>query len=145
MDSGTDLFFDEGLHFECVSCGHCCRHEPGNVFLSKKDLLRLASFKNMSEKDFVWEYCRTVYFGSKTYLSLNETYTHDCVFWNEGCTVYQARPLQCQAYPFWPSVLSSETNWNNEKKYCPGIGTGELKKKDCILKTLEKMSREEWI
>jgi hypothetical protein len=30
------------------------------------------------------------------------------------CRIYQARPIQCSTYPFWPNILESEAAWDEE-------------------------------
>ena len=40
-----------------------------------------------------------------------------CVFLDSDtnqCTIYEARPLQCSTYPFWPRFMSSSQAWNGE-------------------------------
>jgi len=63
--------------------------------------------------------------GSYYRLSLKEKENFDCIFWeNGGCRVYIHKPLQCSSFPFWNSLLSSESLWLEQKKLCPGIGKG---------------------
>jgi Fe-S-cluster containining protein len=128
----SHTFYDNGLHFSCTKCSGCCRHESGVVYLNAGDLTKLCRFVNLSQDDFIAAYCRWVQYanGSKA-LSLTEQRNYDCVFWDKGCTVYEARPVQCVTYPFWTSLLSSEDSWKNEAVYCPGVqagltGTGTL-------------------
>ena len=47
---------------------------------------------------------------------LVSTKGHGCTFLTRegGCGVYEARPVQCRAYPFWPRVLKSPETWNHE-------------------------------
>jgi Fe-S-cluster containining protein len=40
------------------------------------------------------------------------------------CKVYEARPLQCRLYPYWPELVMSGQGWHNEAKRCEGIGRG---------------------
>lgn len=51
----------------------------------------------------------------------------DCCFLiNNKCTIYEARPLQCRTWPFWPENMK-QTTWKKEiKPYCPGIGKGKF-------------------
>jgi len=42
------------------------------------------------------------------------------------CSVYEARPLQCRTFPFWPELLETEARWRRLARFCPGIGRGEL-------------------
>ena len=137
-----DVFWSEGLHFSCTSCGHCCRHEPGYVFLSKNDLSQMASAMKMSKKRFAEKYCRTVDLGIAKRLSLLEKDNNDCIFWENGCKVYEARPLQCRTYPFWPAIMASRSDWDAEGRECPGINQGRLHTKEEISDALRLRERE---
>ena len=57
----------------------------------------------------------------------------DCIFLDRQtipgkaiCSVYEDRPIQCKTWPFWPSIVKSETSWRNAKRTCPGMDTGKL-------------------
>jgi Fe-S-cluster containining protein len=120
-------FYAEGLRFSCTRCSACCRFDPGYVFLSKEDAEGLAAFLKIAYTDFVEKYCRWIpYGGGISRLSLKETSNYDCVFWKEGCSVYDARPLQCRTFPFWPGNLVSEKTWAKVAASCPGMDRGEL-------------------
>ncbi len=96
----------------------------------------------MSREEFVSRYCRIVDLGITTRLSLVETAENDCIFWNNGCTVYKGRPLQCRTYPFWPAVLGSLEDWNREADECPGMNQGEWHSAKEIASCLEKRERD---
>ncbi len=132
-------FYDNGLRFSCKpGCRYCCGVEPGYVFVTIDDLQKLASHLCLSRKEFLLRYCRKVPMGSISYVSLLEKDNHDCVFLNEqGCGVYEARPVQCATYPFWNTVLSDTRSWEAESSWCPGIGTGELHDKEEIERMLK--------
>ena len=118
------MFFQGGLNFSCKRCSHCCRHEPGSVFLSREDLSCLCKSFSLSMKDFISSYCRCVpYFDGTLVVSLQEKSNYDCIFWDQGCTVYNSRPVQCRTYPFWTGILDNETSWKDEARHCPGICT----------------------
>ncbi|MFA6856369.1 MAG: YkgJ family cysteine cluster protein [Treponema sp.] len=137
-------FFDNGLHFTCTCCSHCCRIEPGFVFLSHEDLTKLCLWFNLTEDQFVEQYCRMVpYYDGTNVLCLRETNAYDCILWDNGCTAYGARPVQCATYPFWTRLLSRIFFWNNEKKSCPGIGTGKLWTKNEIMNQLSLYEHNE--
>jgi len=129
-----ECFYEDGLAFSCLpGCRYCCAVEPGFVFLSMDDLQQLCSFLKTSVKQFVTDYCVKVPMGSLHYLSLKERENHDCIFLKEhGCSVYQSRPVQCSTYPFWSHVLSSRQTWEEEKRWCPGIGKGDIHSKEEI-------------
>jgi Fe-S-cluster containining protein len=120
-------FYAGGLRFSCTRCSSCCRYESGWVFLSKKDVNRLAAELQMNYTDFVKTYCRWVPAGGGTErLSLKEKSNYDCIFWKDGCSAYAARPLQCRTFPFWPGILDSAAAWEFAKSGCPGMGRGAL-------------------
>jgi Fe-S-cluster containining protein len=122
---GEKPFYAKGLRFSCTRCSDCCRLEPGFVFLREKDVSFLASLLKMRYTDFITAYCRWVPSGGgEEQLALKEKSNYDCIFWKEGCTVYERRPLQCRTYPFWLSMLDSEETWNSLS--CPGMGRGAM-------------------
>ena len=84
----------DGLHFSCTQCSHCCRHEPGFVYLSQKDLTNLCLYFNLKEQQFIEQYCRWVpYYDGSEVLCLLEKENNDCIFWDSGCAAYGARPV----------------------------------------------------
>ena len=134
-------FYEKGLRFTCKGCRYCCGVEPGFVFLSENDILRLAKHFCIDEESFLGAYCRKI--GNQfSLISLLEKPNFDCIFLSEkGCDVYEDRPLQCKCYPFWDTIVESKENWQNEGRYCPGIGSGQLHDKneiDALLKEQEK-------
>lgn len=40
-----------------------------------------------------------------------------CVFLGDDlkCSIYDARPLQCRTYPYWPRIMHSRETWEAEK------------------------------
>ncbi len=130
-------FYEQGLHFSCTRCSACCRYDPGFVFLSEKDLARLVTALGMSYSELIATYCRWIPVGNGTeQLSLKERSNYDCIFWKEGCTVYEGRPLQCRSFPFWESIVASPETWDAAKADCPGIGKGAFHDAREIEKTL---------
>ena len=108
----------------------------------------------MSHAEFIDSYCRWVpsnkWFspdpsGNEVErLSLKEKSDFDCIFWDSGCKVYNSRPLQCSAFPFWPSVLDYKKSWERVKMDCPGMDQG--KRHDRVeIEALLKLQSEESI
>ena len=137
----AEPFYAEGLRFSCTRCAFCCRGDPGYVFLSKRDIMALLTRLDLDFRRFYQEYCTLVDTGSGMVLSLRErrrlvaggAISNDCVFWaEEGCSVYQDRPIQCSSYPFWSSILDTKAAWRAESRSCPGIGCGELRSRPYI-------------
>ena len=121
-------FYTEGLYFSCTRCSVCCRFESGFVFLTENDVSRLAAECQMAYTEFVDIYCRWVpsLINNTERLSLIEKSDLDCIFWDSGCKVYNSRPLQCKAFPFWSSVLDFKDSWERAKISCPGMDQGKL-------------------
>ncbi len=119
-------FYDGGLKFSCRQCSFCCRGFPGVVLMDETDLERLAKWADVTREQFIQMYCRWVESDDGfEYLSLREKRNMECIFWNNGCESYEARPVQCRTYPFWTKVLKSRETWDEEGKSCPGINSGE--------------------
>ncbi len=136
-------FYHDGLHFTCTRCSACCRFDPGFVFLSETDVKRLASALDMTYTQFIDVYCRWIPAGGGyEQLSLKERSNYDCIFWKDGCTVYEARPLQCRTYPFWSSIVLSEESWKTVRAECPGIDQGEWHSKEEIEDQLKMREKE---
>ena len=117
-------WYDEGLAFTCTQCGACCTGAPGYVWVNAEEIARLAEFRGQSVDDFGRQFVRQV--GDR--YSLIERPGGDCIFWDRrvGCTVYPARPIQCQAWPFWPENIASRDDWEHVTSVCPGSGRGRV-------------------
>ena len=119
--------FLKNADFKCQKCSACCRYEPGAVFLTEDDVNKICNYLSIDTDSFLKKYCRGIFKGGKLVVSLLEKDNYDCIFWDNGCTIYDARPLQCVTYPFWPSLVESERNWIIESKRCIGINKkGEM-------------------
>ena len=115
------------IYFQCMRCNACCSGQPGFVWLSKRDLMALSEYFDLSIQRFALTFCRIVDLGIVTTLSLKEKQNNDCIFLeNDGCSVYPVRPVQCRTYPFWETILENEQSWIEEGKQCPGIGRSSL-------------------
>ena len=92
--------------------------------LAAEESNRLAAYRGETVHQFSSRFVRRV--GNR--LSLIEKPGGDCIFWEKsvGCTVYPARPVQCQTWPFWPENIESRENWEHLTKVCPGSGKGRV-------------------
>ena len=117
-------WFEDGLAFECTRCGACCTGAPGYVWVNEEEIGRLAAHRGESPGQFSKRYVRLV--GDR--YSLVERPGGDCIFWDkgQGCTVYPARPAQCQTWPFWPDNIDSPESWDAVTAVCPGSGRGRV-------------------
>ncbi|MCL4222133.1 MAG: YkgJ family cysteine cluster protein [Phycisphaerales bacterium] len=134
-----------GLRFSCTSCGNCCSGGPGYVRFSPEEGRAMAAHMGISEDEFAAGYTREAGAG----LSLTERLGprgYDCVFLDRQsvpgkaiCAVYEARPLQCRTWPFWPENLRSREHWERAARSCPGMNTGQRHEPDFIRLTVERM------
>ncbi|MCI5192322.1 MAG: YkgJ family cysteine cluster protein [Candidatus Electrothrix sp. AU1_5] len=105
----------------CASCGgKCCRGQQGYIWLSMKELEKMAQARNTSPEAFAREYVRQV----KGKMSLKERIInneHFCCFLDpvdHCCTVYPYRPEQCRTFPFWEQYKEESKELF---QLCPGV------------------------
>ncbi len=116
-------WFEEGASFRCLGteCGDCCsgKRGPGAVWLSDEDVKQLAEHLGLSPHKLRRRYLRRL----NGRASLRERANFDCIFHRpgRGCSIYDARPLQCRTYPFWGRIVVSRRTWEIEAEICPGI------------------------
>ncbi len=120
----NNLWYEDGLRFECTQCGHCCTGEPGYVWVEEEDIRRIAEFRREPIDEVNLIHVRRV--GRRW--SLREKANGDCVFYDrqQGCTIYPVRPPQCRTWPFWESNVANSEAWERTCEVCPGAGQGEL-------------------
>ena len=128
----------KGIKFKCQGSANCCvsRESYGYVYLSKKDLSKIAKYLNVSINLFKKKYCEY----SDGYLHLKEININgNCQFLeNKKCSIYTARPMQCRTWPFWKENMNIK-KWNKEIiNFCPGIGKGRLISSSMIQKTINR-------
>lgn len=122
----NDVWYADGLRFECTQCGNCCTGAPGFVWVNQDEIAALAQKVGIDDVDeFERLYVRKI--GMRK--SLVEFPNGDCVFFDNEkrtCTVYDARPRQCRTWPFWKSNVRSPETWQQTCEQCPGSGKGKL-------------------
>lgn len=120
-DAPTWLKGEKSLPFACTACGRCCQTE-GDVYLSPEEIQKASQLLRMTPYDFVKEYSSEILGKSEefdeatTWIRLREE-GQSCVFLGDDgklCTIYEARPVQCRTYPFWPNILRSKQTWDEE-------------------------------
>ena len=120
---------DSNLPFDCTGCGNCCKTK-GDVLLSPDETRSAASLLDLSVDEFKKRYVAeeevTVLMsldperippGETGWTVLRQKEEDgSCVFLGEDnmCGVYEARPLQCSTYPFWPRIMASRESWDGE-------------------------------
>jgi Fe-S-cluster containining protein len=117
-------FIARGLRFECTACGKCCsnHNEHDFVFLTAQDIAGASRTLKLARKEFLGRYTQRSQ-GDRVLKSRGDR----CVFLEPDglCRIYEARPLQCRTFPFWPENLNPRT-WNKTIAMdCPGVGRGK--------------------
>ena len=94
----------------------------------------MAAAVGLSETAFYERYARRI--GRKWSLQERRTsHGFDCIFLDREsvpgkavCGLYEARPVQCRTWPFWPENLKNPRAWADTKATtpCPGMDTGPL-------------------
>ncbi len=118
QQEGYPYVFDSSA---CAACGgRCCTGESGNIFVRSEEIRALTLLLKMDEDVF-----KTQYLEKRGYkYSLKEKrhdISFDCIFYDRehhGCSVYEARPVQCRTFPFWDYY---KTRVDELKLECPGI------------------------
>jgi uncharacterized protein len=136
----TAPWYQDGLAFSCTRCGACCTGAPGYVWVTPTEIERLAEYRGQTVQEFSSQFVRKV---GRRY-SLIEKPGGDCIFWekNAGCTVYPARPVQCQTWPFWPENVEKPADWEHTRSICPGSGQGRLYTVEEIVASISKVGDE---
>ncbi len=117
-----NLWYKDGLKFECQRCGNCCRGEPGVVWITKRETKNISLSMGVSTDLFTRNYVRLI----NGRISLLEHGNGDCVMYDNGCKIYGTRPRQCRTFPYWSSNLKNKIEWKEQKRTCPGIDKGKL-------------------
>ena len=115
--------YEDGIRFECQCSGKCCRFRDGyhRVYVSPDERRALAGALGITPSVFTRQYCIPA--EGEYSLKANDG---ACVFLDKGlCSVYEARPLQCRTWPFWPENMSRKA-WAVVSAFCPGVGKGPL-------------------
>ena len=113
---------------DCRQCAECCR--VGDVPLAERDVEHLTRFLGISEKAFFEKYTAR---GENDVLILRRAALPDsprpdspvgCVFLSgNDCTVYEARPGNCQRFPHVVrgsgSIVSRMWQFVDRATYCP--------------------------
>ena len=71
------------------------------------------------------------------FASIREDETGRCIYYENGCSIYPVRPLQCRTFPFWPEYLRSPESWDEAARRCPGVNQGRIYSKAEIFERIE--------
>lgn len=135
-------WYSEGLQFTCTQCGNCCTGGPGYVWVSRREIRRIAAHLKLTPREVVEQYCRQVN-GRYSLRERRNRGKFDCIFLTDQtvkrtpdgadreiettvrtCAIYPVRPLQCRTWPFWKSNLETPQTWDAANQRCPGMNQG---------------------
>jgi uncharacterized protein len=138
LSTSNELWYANGLQFECTQCGNCCTGSPGAVWVDSSDLERIAAFREVDVGTVFVDDTKLV--GGRR--SLKDYANGDCVYFDGAsrrCQIYPVRPAQCRTWPFWSQNLESSASWEGIKQVCPGAGRGKLYNLEQIEESREKL------
>jgi uncharacterized protein len=125
-----EWYAPDGLRFECTSCGACCTGPAGYVTFTEDEGRRLADHLGLTIERFHTGYTHETEMG-RSLREIETEHGFDCVFLDRTsvpgkaiCSVYDARPLQCRTFPWWPENLHSTEAWRRLARECEGVGRG---------------------
>eukprot|EP01041_Mallomonas_annulata_P005490 gene5490-11037_t len=118
-------WFQKGLKFGCTACGKCCHGSQTNVFLNAAEIQNLADHLNIDRMKFMNKYTDDKDIDNDRVATSLKNKDGACILLNKdmkSCSVYKVRPIQCQTYPFWPSIMTGgKSQWEVEAMHCEGI------------------------
>jgi len=128
-----EKFWHQGLRFTCQRCDYCCTFPGGTVTASETEFQQIAEFLQITFQQFLERYTVVV----DRFVSIKSTEKGPCIFYDQGCSIYPVRPIQCRTFPFWRDILKSKVRWDQTAETCQGINSGKLWDKESIKKFMK--------
>ncbi len=134
---------EAGLRFECTQCGLCCtvRGDYACVYVDDTECGKLADFLGL---DLEVLKKRFTFVDEDGWQQLRFRQGRCAFLGAEGrCSVYEARPLQCRTFPFWPELIRRGRWTRQAQRLCEGVGRGPEADADEVRERLEIARRAE--
>ncbi|MBD3204502.1 YkgJ family cysteine cluster protein [Candidatus Woesearchaeota archaeon] len=98
---------------DCKKCSNCCKILKST--LNKKDIKRISSHLNLSEKEFMTNYLK------KNKNQEFEFKKKPCIFLKKNkCTIYKVRPENCRDYPnLHKEIVPRTIQFLSNARVCP--------------------------
>ncbi|MDY0131074.1 MAG: YkgJ family cysteine cluster protein [Desulforegulaceae bacterium] len=138
MPSIDPISKTDDIFFGCApdsNCGNLCCCEI-NQSLTGYDILMLSRFKKISTDSFLKRYTFT-YTGKQTHIPVVSLFeqpdkNNACIFLEDSCTVYDARPISCRLYPVARGISKDKKTGKIKEHFaiinedqCTGFGKGK--------------------
>ena len=94
-NDSENVWYQDGLRFECTQCGNCCSGAPGHVWVDEDEIKASAEYLNISIGEMRLMHTRR----ARGRVSLREYPNGDCEYLHpekRNCTIYPVRPKQCR-------------------------------------------------
>lgn len=129
MDAARDRGLDgvTPFRFACTRCANCCSGHSGFVWLEDGEIERMARVHGATPESFARRFVRTARDprsgDQRSALKESEAEGGRCALLvgKNECSVYDARPEHCRAFPYWPSVMTDRAAFESARSTCPGI------------------------
>ncbi len=127
VERSENVWYRDGLPFRCTQCGNCCTGAPGYVWVTLREVEKIAEFLGRPGRGLTRKHLRRV---GRRYSLTEDAKSGDCCFLETRngarvCSIYPVRPLQCRTWPFWKSNLRSPETWAAAAENCPGMNYGK--------------------
>lgn len=113
----TEIHYEVFEELDCLDCAHCCKSIPPIV--NAKDISRISSALNISERDFMTLYTVKDEDGDRV---MNAS---PCPFLEEdnACSIYENRPQACRKYPHTGEMEFAQHLTLHKKNivWCPAV------------------------
>ncbi len=132
--TSDEEWYAGGLRFSCTQCGACCTGPPGAVWFTEEEGVAMARQVGLEPEIFLRRYAHRID-GNWSLSERKSEHGFDCIFLDRTavkgraiCSLYDARPLQCKTWPFWPENIYNRRAWEATKLAtpCPGMDRGRL-------------------
>lgn len=108
------------LRFECTQCGRCCLG-TGTVRVTEEEIAAIQRILPLPMEMLV-----EASGSGFTLRTVRDGPEERCILLgaDNRCRAYEARPVQCRTFPFWPRHLASRSAWDELARHCEGVGRG---------------------
>ena len=126
MSGHTPFYRNARLRFACTGCGACCTGARDHVVeISMREMEAIRAFLDISPAWLRRRYLVREADGSR---GIRLGRDGRCPFLGDDnrCRIYAVRPTQCRTYPWWPELVTQQSDWDAEATRCEGLNRGAI-------------------